>query len=124
MCSSDLAQASVAAKSFTKAQVKRHNTPGNCWAIVNGSVYNFTAWISRHPGGGSAITGYSARAYSAANGGTLAGSCTTSSTACSITGLVNGTTYYIAVLATNAVGTGSASTPRGMCTAEWCGGRC
>mgnify|MGYP006283009055 CR=1 FL=1 len=60
------AQASVAAKSFTKAQVKRHNTPGNCWAIVNGSVYNFTAWISRHPGGGSAITAICGKDGSAA----------------------------------------------------------
>ena len=49
------AQASVAAKSYTKAQVKKHNTAGNCWSIVNGSVYNFTAWISKHPGGGGVI---------------------------------------------------------------------
>ncbi|MBU6245831.1 MAG: fibronectin type III domain-containing protein [Actinomycetales bacterium] len=70
------------------------------------------SWTAPASDGGSAITGYTARAYTAASGGSLVGSCTTSGTACSITGLVNGTTSYVAVVATNGIGTGPASAPR------------
>lgn len=39
----------------TMAEVQKHNTSSDCWAVVNGSVYNFTSWISEHPGGAQAI---------------------------------------------------------------------
>jgi cytochrome b involved in lipid metabolism len=35
--------------------VKTHNSPTDCWAVVNRKVYNLTAWISQHPGGSSRI---------------------------------------------------------------------
>ena len=63
--------------------------------------------------GGSAITTYTADAYSAASGGSPAASCTTtSSLSCSISGLSTDTTYYIAINATNAVGPGPFTSPR------------
>ena len=37
--------------SFTLAQVQQHATASSCWAAVNGSVYDLTTWIARHPGG-------------------------------------------------------------------------
>ncbi len=55
---------------------------------------------------GSAITGFTARAYTAA--GVSSGTCTTASAtalSCSITGLSNGTTYTFKVTAKNANGT-------------------
>jgi cytochrome b involved in lipid metabolism len=39
------------------ALVATHNTAANCWTIVNGNVYNLTAWIALHPGGPNVIQG-------------------------------------------------------------------
>lgn len=39
------------ANEYTMVQVQGHATPQDCWAAVGGSVYDLTAWISRHPGG-------------------------------------------------------------------------
>ena len=41
---------------YTRAQVSEKNSRTTCWAIVGGSVYDLTDWISKHPGGASAIT--------------------------------------------------------------------
>ena len=71
------------------------------------------SWTAPTSNGGSAITGYTATAYSASTGGTVSGTaCTTSSLTCTITGLTNGTTYYISAMATNAAGSGPATLPR------------
>ncbi len=42
---------------YTLAQVSTHNSASDCWSVVNGGVYNLTAWISQHPGGQAAIKG-------------------------------------------------------------------
>ena len=47
----------TAPNSYTQAQVAIHNTSGNCWATINGNVYNLTSWISQHPGGEAPILG-------------------------------------------------------------------
>jgi cytochrome b involved in lipid metabolism len=31
--------------------VSKHNSPSDCWSVVNGKVYNLTPAISSHPGG-------------------------------------------------------------------------
>lgn len=40
---------------YTSAQVSQHNSPSDCWASIEGNVYNLTTWINRHPGGPGAI---------------------------------------------------------------------
>ena len=63
-------------------------------------------WTWAAAGTGVTPTGYAARAYSAALGGALLGTCTTNSAAvrtCSIVGLTNGTVEYVEVVATTAV---------------------
>jgi hypothetical protein len=37
------------------AQVKANNSAASCWAVIDGNVYNLTAWINKHPGGPGAI---------------------------------------------------------------------
>ncbi len=36
---------------YNLSQVSTHNTESDCWAIVNGKVYDITAYINQHPGG-------------------------------------------------------------------------
>jgi len=36
-------------------EVARHNTAGDCWSIVEGAVYDLTAFIERHPAGSQAV---------------------------------------------------------------------
>lgn len=44
-----------AAAGFTLADVQAHSTPADCWTVVNGTVYDVTDWITRHPGGPGVI---------------------------------------------------------------------
>ena len=89
------------------------NAPQNLTGLPSdGSI--FVSWDTPTSDGGSPITGYVAELYDAAAGGTLVDSCSTSSVAdldCTLSGLTNGTTYYLSAYATNADGN-SASTDR------------
>lgn len=38
-------------QSFTAAQVAAHDSSDDCWTIINGSVYDITSYVPRHPGG-------------------------------------------------------------------------
>ena len=40
---------------FTMEEIELHNTPGDCWLIAHGKVYDVTAFLSRHPAGEFAI---------------------------------------------------------------------
>jgi serine protease len=66
-------------------------TPGNAQATIS--------WTAPTNTGGSPITGYTATASAGGQSCT-----TTTATSCTISGLTNGTTYYVSVTATNAVG--------------------
>lgn len=43
---------------MTPSQVATHNTPSNCWIIINANVYNVTTYLTSHPGGSETITLY------------------------------------------------------------------
>ncbi|XP_055388553.1 uncharacterized protein LOC129617215 [Condylostylus longicornis] len=36
---------------FTMDEVQQHNSKTDCWVVVDGKVYDVTAWVPRHPGG-------------------------------------------------------------------------
>jgi|GEM_PF-2153790 cytochrome b involved in lipid metabolism len=42
---------------YTMAQVNAAGNAQKCWTVVNGTVYNMSAWIAQHPGGSQAILG-------------------------------------------------------------------
>lgn len=69
-------------------------------------------WTKPINRGTSAITSYTARAYSSPSGGSAVASCTSTKNSCSIAGLSDGSTYWISVSAKNSGGTGSTSSPR------------
>ena len=82
-------------------------------AVNQGPASAIVSWTAPTSTGGAAITGYTATAYSASTGGTVSGTaCTTATLTCTITGLTNGTTYYVSMVATNAAGSGPATSPR------------
>lgn len=62
-----------AATTYTRAQVRKHNSPSDCWTIIGKGVYNVTSWINRHPGGASRIIALCGRdgtqAFNAQHGG-------------------------------------------------------
>ncbi|MCU1533836.1 MAG: fibronectin type protein, partial [Glaciihabitans sp.] len=78
-------------------------TPGNGSTTVN--------WIAPD-NNGSAISSYGVVVWSASFQGTQVTTCATALLTCTLSGLVNGTTYYVTVDATNAAGTTTRSTPR------------
>jgi tetratricopeptide (TPR) repeat protein len=41
---------------LTLDEVKKHNSAGDCWSIIDGNVYDLTNWVNSHPGGSSRIT--------------------------------------------------------------------
>lgn len=45
----------AAAPTYTLAQVAEHNSASDCWAAVDGKVYDLTGWVGRHPGGAQRI---------------------------------------------------------------------
>jgi uncharacterized membrane protein len=42
---------------ITAAEVSQHATPDDCWTIIDGTVYDMTPFLNRHPGGSDAIAG-------------------------------------------------------------------
>lgn len=40
---------------YTMADVEARNTPEACWTVIQGSVYDLSTWVSRHPGGENPI---------------------------------------------------------------------
>mmetsp|Transcript_12635 Transcript_12635/g.31057 ORF Transcript_12635/g.31057 Transcript_12635/m.31057 type:complete len:512 (+) Transcript_12635:93-1628(+) len=47
-----------APKELTKEEVSQHNTPTDCWIIVNDYVYDITEFLTEHPGGYQALMAY------------------------------------------------------------------
>lgn len=81
--------------------------------VTGGDASVVVAWTAPADDGGDDITGFEARAWSAASGGAIVETCTSSRfDTCTIVGLANGTTYHVDVIAVNDVGPSSPSTPR------------
>ncbi|XP_031285531.1 cytochrome b5 [Pistacia vera] len=38
-------------KVFTLAEVSEHNSPKDCWLVIDGKVYDVTKFLDDHPGG-------------------------------------------------------------------------
>jgi predicted RNA-binding protein with TRAM domain len=70
------------------------------------------AWTAPVSDGGSAVSAYVANAYATSTSTTVVSSCTSAVAACSISGLTNGTQYFVSVVAQNAAGASVASGPR------------
>lgn len=51
------AGAPAASSGITAGTVASHNSRASCWSSINGSVYDLTSWIPKHPGGEQAILG-------------------------------------------------------------------
>ncbi|KAI8988803.1 FAD binding domain-containing protein [Pilobolus umbonatus] len=51
----------VTAKEFTLEDVAKHNTPEDCWVVVNGEVLDVSDFLADHPGGKKAILIYAGR---------------------------------------------------------------
>ncbi len=49
------------AGTITAAEVSQHATPDDCWTIIDGAVYDMTAFLNKHPGGSDAISGLCGR---------------------------------------------------------------
>ena len=45
------ASSSTATRTIPLSEVKRHDTPQDCWCAMHGNVYDITPFLSRHPGG-------------------------------------------------------------------------
>jgi cytochrome b involved in lipid metabolism len=41
--------------SLTSTEIAKHNSAGDCWIIIQGSVYNATQYLNLHPGGSDRI---------------------------------------------------------------------
>ena len=50
------AATSTSSAALGMAEVAKHNTAADCWSVVDGSVYNLTEWVNKHPGGPAVIT--------------------------------------------------------------------
>ncbi|GIF43777.1 fibronectin type III domain-containing protein [Actinoplanes xinjiangensis] len=102
--------ADLAAAAFHRraSQATNATAPGAPLAVsaVGGTGTAMVFWQPPSSGGGSPVSRYRARAYPTSGGGTVAASCETADSWCTIDGLDAGGTYHVAVSAVNALGEG------------------
>ena len=87
-------------------------TAPNAVQVTSAASSLVVSWTAPTDGGGLTLGNYTARAWNAATGGVTVQSCSVAALTCTITGLTNGTTYYVDVTASNLLGASPASAPR------------
>ena len=85
--------------------------PSSVAATSNATQQSVISWSAPTSDGGASITSYTATANTGAN-------CTTTTTSCTITGLLDATSYTFTVTATNSLGTSDASSSASARTAN------
>ncbi len=102
----------AASGGYSMADVAAHATPQDCWSVVNGTVYDLTAWIPQHPGGAGVIEGMCGQDGTAAFEGQHSGS---SSAEAALTGYalgpLGGAPAASSAPAASAAGSTAASSP-------------
>lgn len=53
-------------KGISMATVAAHNTPSDCWLVINNNIYNISDYIETHPAGEKNITDYCGKEATAA----------------------------------------------------------
>ncbi len=48
-------------RKITMQEVERHHTPDDCWVVINGTVYDLSAFHEKHPGGSRIITDHAGK---------------------------------------------------------------
>ena len=48
-------------QTITMQEVERHNTPDDCWVVLNGKVYDLSIFQKGHPGGSKIITDHAGK---------------------------------------------------------------
>ncbi len=97
---------------LTKTPYTFPDAPDAAHIIANGTNGSAVITWQAPNSNGSPITSYTATAFTAATAGSQANTCTTSGLTCTISGLSNGTPYYVSVQAQNAAGLSVRSDPR------------
>lgn len=109
------AGAGVASSTLTATPYTLPTAPDSATIVAEpASGSAVVSWTAPNANG-SAITAYSVVAWSALTQGSQVKTCAPANVAvatCTLTGLTNGTTYYVTIDATNAAGTSTRSTPR------------
>ena len=53
------------ARSFSRAEIERHNKDGDMWLTIDGRVYDVSRFAAMHPGGEAFIAKYAGKASDA-----------------------------------------------------------
>ncbi|EEP77457.1 hypothetical protein UREG_02306 [Uncinocarpus reesii 1704] len=56
-------EVSAPQKQFTREEIEKHNTEGDCWIVINGKVYDASSVLSWHPGGKGPIMGHAGKVH-------------------------------------------------------------
>lgn len=50
-------------KQFTREEIEKHDKEGDCWIVVDGTVYDATSVLSWHPGGKAAVLTHAGKVH-------------------------------------------------------------
>ena len=56
-------EAGAPQKQFTRQEIEKHDSEGDCWIVVDGKVYDATSVLAWHPGGKAAVLGHAGKVH-------------------------------------------------------------